>query len=84
MSEGKIDTQGTVSDLQAQGLLDSLIEQESPQARQHQPTPDDFSVTAMVDKKNEDVKTPRKLIEDERQEAGGVKWSVYKTYLKAS
>ncbi|KAI5116711.1 hypothetical protein M0805_003223 [Coniferiporia weirii] len=29
-------------------------------------------------------KKPRKLIKDEEREAGSVKWSIYKTYLKAS
>ncbi|TFK62437.1 hypothetical protein BDN72DRAFT_741737, partial [Pluteus cervinus] len=29
-------------------------------------------------------KKPRKLIKDEHRETGGVKWSIYKSYLKAS
>ena len=31
-----------------------------------------------------DKKKPRKLIKDEERETGGVKWIIYKTYLKAS
>lgn len=30
------------------------------------------------------AKKPRKLVEDEFRETGSVKWSVYRTYLKAS
>lgn len=29
-------------------------------------------------------KKPRKLIEEEHRETGGVKWNIYNTYLKAS
>lgn len=29
-------------------------------------------------------KKPRKLVKDEERETGGVKWRIYKTYLKAS
>jgi hypothetical protein len=30
------------------------------------------------------AKKPRKLIKDEHRETGGVKWLIYKSYLKAS
>ncbi|KZT18972.1 hypothetical protein NEOLEDRAFT_1152240 [Neolentinus lepideus HHB14362 ss-1] len=34
--------------------------------------------------KTGEKRRPRKLVEDEHRETGGVKWSIYNTYLKAS
>ena len=86
MLGGRIDTQGTVEDLRAQGVLDDIAHHETMEAhRQEQ--------LAVADKDNKEVEVgekpagerkPRKLVEEERREKGGVKWKVYKTYLKAS
>lgn len=35
-------------------------------------------------KKSKGGKKPRKLVKDEQRLTGGVKWPIYKTYLKAS
>lgn len=37
-----------------------------------------------VVKKGKGGKKPRKLVKDEQRLTGGVKWPIYKTYLKAS
>lgn len=44
---------------------------------------DDLDV-ALKSPLEETTKKPRKLVKDEHRETGGVKWSIYKSYLKAS
>lgn len=89
MLDGRIDIQGTIENLQAQGALDgigrsamldahkeelSLIEsRDMDAALEDHPSESEF-----------EHKKPRKLIKDEHRETGGVKWSVYESYLKAS
>lgn len=88
MLDGRIDTQGTVKDLRAQGVLESITQ--DVQANE-EAVASDVQISANL-KSNEDVtpklaeddKKPRKLIEDEHREVGGVKWSIYQVYLKAS
>jgi hypothetical protein len=87
MLDGRIDTQGAIADLRAQGVLDgiehsavidahkgdlSLVESKVMEETLDNDTPED---------KN---KKPRKLVNDEHRETGGVKWSIYKSYLRAS
>ncbi|KLO18997.1 P-loop containing nucleoside triphosphate hydrolase protein [Schizopora paradoxa] len=90
MVEGRVEVQGVVKELRSRGLLESVKDAESP--------PNDESEVEL--KRNEggnkgedvelridqDVKTKkaRKLIKDEERETGSVKWSIYKTYIKAS
>ena len=90
MLDGRIDTQGTVKDLRAQGVLESITRDETVQVQGELSTSDP---KIRVDAKPgedatlqsaEDIKKPRKFIEDEHREVGGVKWSIYRTYLKAS
>ena len=90
MLDGRIDAQGTVQDLLAQGVLESITQDETIQIHE-EPSASDSNVpfNSQSDEDAtlqpaEDVKKPRKLVEDEHREVGGVKWSIYKTYLKAS
>ncbi|KAF8890914.1 multidrug resistance-associated ABC transporter [Infundibulicybe gibba] len=85
MLDGRIDTQGTVKDLRAQGVLDDIIHDATAEA-QEAPVVEETPSPTLEDaqKGTGDTKKPRKLIEDEHRETGGVKWSIYKTYLKAS
>lgn len=91
MLDGRIDTQGTVKDLRARGILDEITHDESVEVHKEEqavavaeavhtedPKPDDENGAPVVAKK------PRKLIEEEHRETGNVKWNIYKTYLKAS
>jgi hypothetical protein len=88
MLDGRIDAQGTVKDLQARGVLDDLTHDSAVHVQEVEVTKlkvpiaeeqaDDASNSVEVDKK------PRKLVKDEHRETGGVKWSIYKAYLKAS
>lgn len=87
MLDGRIDTQGTVKDLQAQGVLEYIahdaeadIKQEEEPAAASETLEDDVGAEPAKDAS----KKPRKLIKDEHRESGGVKWSVYNAYLKAS
>ncbi|KAK0184808.1 hypothetical protein F5146DRAFT_1073739 [Armillaria mellea] len=78
----------TVKDLRAQGLLDEITQEAALEAHEEQiqaeHTTED-TVEAITDKPTDiEAKKPRKLIKDEHRETGGVKWSIYKSYLKAS
>ncbi|KAL1733355.1 hypothetical protein EV714DRAFT_246810 [Schizophyllum commune] len=91
MLDGRIDTQGTVKDLRAQGLLDDIANTESVEAHkaeeavvQEEAKGDEEPAEADAVHGVADGKKPRKLIKEEHREVGGVKWPIYKTYLKAS
>ncbi|KAL1748165.1 hypothetical protein HDZ31DRAFT_30137 [Schizophyllum fasciatum] len=89
MLDGRIDTQGTVKDLRAQGLLDDIAQTESVEAHKAeeavvQEEAKGDEEPAEADAGNGAAKKPRKLIKEEHREVGGVKWAIYKTYLKAS
>ncbi|THH14161.1 hypothetical protein EW146_g6141 [Bondarzewia mesenterica] len=95
MLDGRIDTQGTVSDLRAQGVLDDIAQESEVQAHEEEqvlfksePTPEEEAVEAAGEEEEAkpatETKKPRRLVKDEQRQSGGVKWSIYKTYLKAS
>ncbi|KAH9854525.1 multidrug resistance-associated ABC transporter [Lenzites betulinus] len=93
MLDGRIDTQGTVKDLRESGVLDDIAQTEEVEAHK-----EEQAVEAAKEVEEADVevdagangdtakktKKPRKLIEEEHREAGGVKWRIYNTYLQAS
>ncbi|KAF7329693.1 hypothetical protein MKEN_00232500 [Mycena kentingensis (nom. inval.)] len=86
MLDGRIDTQGTVKDLQAGaqgGVLvdiaqDAAVEVKKEEAANVQ---DDELAPDVPDA---ETKVPRKLIAEEHRETGAVKWGIYKRYLHAS
>ncbi|KAK2461323.1 hypothetical protein APHAL10511_006850 [Amanita phalloides] len=86
MLDGRIDTQGTIKDLQTDGVLESIATDGLVQVQTREIVAAmDQSGTADDEKKSDDGdKKPRKLVKDEHRETGGVKWAVYKSYLKAS
>ncbi|KAI0065886.1 multidrug resistance-associated ABC transporter [Artomyces pyxidatus] len=93
MLDGRIDTQGTVAELRARGVLEEITQEEEVKvheeeqvAAKEEPTAEEVAaeVTSEEAKPNVKDKKPRKLIKDEHRQEGGVKWSVYNTYLKAS
>ncbi|KAH9903343.1 multidrug resistance-associated ABC transporter [Cubamyces lactineus] len=90
MLDGRIDTQGTVADLRARGVLDDIAQLEEMEAQKHQPaeTTEGLSVEIDSDTLGEtetmSKKKPRKLVEDEHREIGSVKWRTYKAYLETS
>lgn len=90
MLDGRIDTQGTVKDLRARGVLDDITHDESVDAHKEEQAVEAAVPADAVTETAEDApatdaaKKPRKLIEEEKREEGSVKWNIYKTYLKAS
>jgi hypothetical protein len=99
MLDGRIDAQGTVQDLRARGMLDHIAHDASAEAHNEEvaqtdedaikdgategaaSSPTDVAATASA---LDTAKKPRKLVKEEHRETGGVKWSIYKSYLKAS
>lgn len=90
MVDGCIDAKGTVKDLRAQGILDHIAQDSAAEVREEEPiAATESPVEAQEDDAEaetsaESNKKPRKLVKDEHREAGGVKWSIYNAYLKAS
>ncbi|GJJ10347.1 hypothetical protein Clacol_004573 [Clathrus columnatus] len=83
--DGRIDAQGTPDDLRKEGLLDILTKDShaDSQNKLHD-AKDEAAVEEAGKPANDDSKRPRQLVKDEARETGGVKWQIYKTYLKAS
>ncbi|KAJ6593236.1 multidrug resistance-associated ABC transporter [Mycena capillaripes] len=82
MLDGRIETQGTIKELRTRGMLDDIAHETAVEVRK-----EELAVAKEVtasDANVEDSKQTKKLIEDEHREEGGVKWTVYKSYLKAS
>ncbi|KAF9490898.1 multidrug resistance-associated ABC transporter [Pleurotus eryngii] len=87
MLDGRIDTQGTVKELRAQGVLDDIAHDSAVEVHQEEEAVAKEVSSTTEASGNEaagDTKKPRKLIQDEHRETGGVRWSVYHSYLKAS
>lgn len=92
MLDGRVDTQGTVKELRAQGVLDDIAQDAAIEVKEEEgilpasrASSSEDSPLALDDAAKADaIKKPRKLVKDEHREEGGVKWSIYKSYLKAS
>jgi len=95
MLDGRIDTHGTIKDLRSQGALDNIAYDAGVQVKKRKVTTkalpaevEDIAVsgdaTGTETQKDAVTKKPRKLVKDEHRDTGGVKWRVYKSYLKAS
>ncbi|KAI0030294.1 multidrug resistance-associated ABC transporter [Vararia minispora EC-137] len=85
MLDGRIDTQGTVVELHAAGILDDIVRSEDAEVEREEqvteaekPSAEEIAVGGKREKK------PRTLVQAEERQQGSVKWGVYKTYLKAS
>jgi hypothetical protein len=92
MLDGRIDIHGTLTELRAQGVLDEIAHSEEVKVYEGEQeaaaeTPKAEEIAAEVIEgasPAKETKKPRKLIKDEERQEGGVKWSIYNTYLKAS
>ena len=96
MLDGRIDTQGTIKDLRASGVLDDIAQVEEIEAHKEvqaveaakeveNPNSEiDGDTNGVLTGTVKEKKKPRKLIEEEHRETGSVKWHIYNTYLKAS
>jgi hypothetical protein len=92
MLDGRIDTQGTLSDLRAQGVLedikhDAVVESqvvESTKVETEEEAVQGAESRPVNEEPEAKSKKPRKLVSDEKRAEGGVKFEIYKAYLKAS
>jgi hypothetical protein len=92
MLDGRIDAQGTLTELRAQGVLDDIANSQEVKVHEDEQkaaaeTPSAEEIAAEVVEGGQSVgetKKPRKLVKDEERQEGGVKWNIYNTYLKAS
>lgn len=78
MLDGRIDTQGSVSELRKRGILQEIASQEKAE---HPVNAEDVEVDDAPEK---DKKKARKLVEEEERAQGRVKWNIYVSYIKAS
>ena len=78
--DGRIDAQGTVKALQAEGILKGIEQDAAIETHKEQLV---VAETTESPDATEVPKKPRKLVKDEHHETGGVKWSIYNSYLKA-
>ncbi|KAF5391763.1 hypothetical protein D9757_001642 [Collybiopsis confluens] len=87
MLDGRIDSQGTVADLRFSGLLEDITFEAETDFHQQGTLVKENTSTAeprTKDPSETGTKKPRKLVEDEKREQGGVKWRIYEKYLHAS
>ena len=89
MLDGHIDTQGTIKELRAQGILEDIVhDAEGETTPLAVAAKEEVEAAAAVGGEDseapKDPKKPRKLVKDEYREEGGVKWAIYKSYLRAS
>lgn len=96
MLDGRIDTQGKIKDLRESGVLDDITQVEEIEAHKQEQAAEEVEgnddPNAEIDAETKDgaegqpkdKKKPRKLVEEEHRETGGVKWRIYHTYLETS
>jgi hypothetical protein len=85
MSDGRIQRQGTVEELKKQGLIDYIAQDVAhQQANETAEGKGTGGKTQEATDERGKPKQAKKLIEEEVQSEGNVKWPIYKTYLKAS
>ncbi|EIN03587.1 multidrug resistance-associated ABC transporter [Punctularia strigosozonata HHB-11173 SS5] len=91
MLDGRIDTQGFIKDLRAQGVLEEITHDASADIKEGEKEAAEEAAVEAIEgeaapatKLDDKAKKPRKLVKDEARETGSVKWHIYNTYLKAS
>jgi ABC-type multidrug transport system ATPase subunit len=94
MRDGRIATQGTTAELRAAGVLDEITHAEAAEVvAQDALHGSEGELAAYADIAEADAKDAvevverkplRKLVEEEKREQGGIRWDIYRTYLRAS
>ncbi|KAG8824518.1 hypothetical protein FRC19_001616 [Serendipita sp. 401] len=94
MLDGRIDTQGTITELRSRGLLDSFVQDAQAEQQPEIVTAEELAIVASEESPSAEtakpgeppvkIKKPRKLVEAEERAEGAVKWSVYTAYFKAT
>ena len=85
MLDGRIDVQGTVKELQAQGVLKGIEHDAAVETHKEELIVAETASIGVEESPDtaEESKIPKKLVKEEHREIGAVKWSVYKSYLRA-
>lgn len=86
MLDGRIDMQGTVKELRTQGVLKGIERDAAVETHKDEVIVTETASISVEESTEvtEVSKKPRKLVKDEHREIGAVKWSIYKSYLRAS
>ncbi|KAG8815537.1 hypothetical protein FRC18_001456 [Serendipita sp. 400] len=94
MLDGRIDTQGTITELRSRGLLNSFVQDAQAEQQPEIVTAEELAIVASEESPSTEtakpgeppvkIKKPRKLVEAEERAEGAVKWSVYTAYFKAT
>ncbi|KAJ6507515.1 hypothetical protein DFH09DRAFT_1050573 [Mycena vulgaris] len=84
MLDGRINTQGIVAELRAQGVLEEITHEAAVEVKREKLTLASDTVDPETVEEQVEAKKPRRLVEDEHREIGSVKWPVYQTYLASS
>ena len=92
MLDGRVELQGTVEDLKAKRLVETLVQRAhvetemegSKEITDSDPNGHDQPLTDPSIPVAASKKRPRKLVKDEHREVGSVKWATYDNYLRAS
>lgn len=89
MQDGRIHVQGTVHELRQKGILEGLrpeliAEEPEDDMDVDQETDEDTNKVEAHGASRKEGKRPRKLVQEEARQVGGVRWIIYDTYLKAS
>lgn len=92
MHEGRVHLQGIVHELRQRGILEDWQPELIAEEPEDEGTEDDIDRStsqvatdvAATKTLRKNPKQPRRLVEDEAREIGGVKWIIYDTYLRAS
>lgn len=91
MLDGRINFKGKVDEIRSEGLLDIIIKESRkeslPLATNRPPeSPEDGRKDGLpnVIPTDNNPKRPRRLVQEEARQVGGVKWKIYKKYMKAS
>lgn len=83
MQDGSIETQGTVSDLTARSILDN-IKSQLPEGTTERTESAAAEALETMEYLPKNMKSRKKLIEEEERARGSVKWSIYHKYITAS
>ncbi|KIJ35247.1 hypothetical protein M422DRAFT_262416 [Sphaerobolus stellatus SS14] len=84
MLDGRIDVQGTLEDLRADGTLGVIIAKDSTAGSSLVATSGPDVIDKPKPEGTENTKRPRQLVKEEERPMGSVKWNIYKSYMKAT
>ncbi|KAI9682032.1 MAG: hypothetical protein M1817_000086 [Caeruleum heppii] len=85
LSDGSVQHAGLVEELQRTGSFADILSQEPPEEEAlHRETSNDLSRVDTRASAKSAKDAPKKFVEDEARQSGGIKWDFYVEYLKAT